>query len=56
MRERPTARVVLLDERERVLLMKIDDPTVVHLDDPAATRGPCWITPGGGLVDGENHE
>ncbi len=30
---RQTARVVLLDERVRVLLTEIEDPTVVALDD-----------------------
>lgn len=54
MKIRPTARVVLLDERNRVLLIKIEDATVVNRDGPSA--GPCWITPGGGLHEGETYE
>lgn len=43
---RPGARVLLLDARDRVLLFRIDDPAV--------DLKPFWITPGGGLEDGEN--
>lgn len=53
-RTRPTARVVLLDGRDRVLLIKIEDPSVVNLD--GSSDGPCWITPGGGLLDGETYQ
>jgi ADP-ribose pyrophosphatase YjhB (NUDIX family) len=48
---RPTARVLLLDDAGRVLLLRIHDPSV--------TRGPhpipadFWLLPGGGLADGE---
>lgn len=53
-RERPTARIVLLDDQDRVLLFKYDDPTVV---DPARP-GPSafWSTPGGGVEPGESYE
>lgn len=45
-RERITARAVVLDERERVLLFYVLDP----LDD----NDPCWLTPGGGLEGNES--
>lgn len=44
-RRRRSARVVLLDERDRVLLFRIEDS---RLQDVA-----FWITPGGGLVGRE---
>jgi 8-oxo-dGTP pyrophosphatase MutT (NUDIX family) len=40
-RNRPSARVVLVDDRGMVLLFRIVDP----LDD----KPPVWITPGGGI-------
>jgi ADP-ribose pyrophosphatase YjhB (NUDIX family) len=46
LRLRPAARVVVVDERDRVLL--------VHFDFPG--QGPVWATVGGGLEDGETHE
>lgn len=45
---RPTARVILLDREERVLLFRIDDPRL--------NREAFWITPGGGLEEGEDHQ
>ena len=45
--ERHAARVLLLDAQDRVLLF--------HCKDPSAERA-FWITPGGGLEDGESHE
>lgn len=42
---RPSARIVALDEDGRVLLFRIVDP---HDDKP-----PVWITPGGGVENGE---
>ena len=43
--DRPAARVLLLDEEKRVLLMKF------------SYRGRCWwCAPGGGLEEGETHE
>lgn len=49
MRERRTARVVLLDERDRILLMRIDSR--------AGTSGApnvLWVTLGGRIEDGED--
>jgi 8-oxo-dGTP pyrophosphatase MutT (NUDIX family) len=51
---RPTARVVLLDDQDRLLMLRIHDP--------AATRGPnpitadFWLLPGGGVRPGETYE
>ena len=53
-RTRPTARVVLLDDEDRLLMLQIHDPT--------ATRGPnpitadFWLLVGGGLQPGETYE
>jgi 8-oxo-dGTP pyrophosphatase MutT (NUDIX family) len=46
--EREAARVLLIDRRERILLMRGVDPA-----DP--DRGSWWLTPGGGLDPGESH-
>jgi 8-oxo-dGTP pyrophosphatase MutT (NUDIX family) len=46
--ERPTARVLLLDRQDRILLMKGRMP--------AAPDGPgAWFTVGGGVEPGESH-
>ncbi len=45
---RPTARVLLLDPSDRVLLFLARDP-----DDP---DHPFWYPPGGGIEDGESVE
>ncbi len=44
-RNRPAARVIVLDEASRVLLL--------HVDDPLSAAPSFWITPGGGLETGE---
>lgn len=44
--DRRAARVLLVDARDRVLLLRGTDP-----DDPA--QGQWWFTPGGGLDPGE---
>jgi 8-oxo-dGTP pyrophosphatase MutT (NUDIX family) len=44
--ERPSARVVVVDETGCVLL--------VHIVDPLDDNPPCWITPGGGIEPGES--
>jgi 8-oxo-dGTP pyrophosphatase MutT (NUDIX family) len=44
--ERPSGRVVVVDETGSVLLVRIVDP----LDDNPT----CWITPGGGIEPGES--
>ena len=46
---RQAARVVLLDDRDRVLLFRGFDPA-----DP--DRGSWWFTPGGGIDPGESLE
>ena len=46
---RPTARVLLLDERDRTLLFTVDEPDI-------DTGLPFWFPPGGGLEAGETHE
>jgi len=43
--ERPSARVIVIDETGCVLLFRIEDP-----HDP---KPPLWITPGGGINPGE---
>ena len=45
---RPSARVVLLDSTDRILLFRCN-----ALDDE---NPDFWLTPGGGLNDGETHE
>ena len=53
--DRPTARVILLDPENRVLLFKFQGD---HVRDPALPAGAVqprvfWVTPGGGLTPGE---
>jgi ADP-ribose pyrophosphatase YjhB (NUDIX family) len=51
---RVSARGVIFDARQRVLLMQIETDMVV---EPGGTRsGPYWITPGGAVRDGESLE
>ncbi len=45
---RPSARVVLIDARDRVLLFCVDEPRIA--------RRRLWITPGGGVKPGETPE
>ncbi|WP_225834554.1 NUDIX hydrolase [Streptomyces sp. NK08204] len=44
---RDSARVLLFDERDRLLLLKF------HVDPDAPDRGHGWCTPGGGVEEGE---
>ncbi len=44
---RPAARVLLLDDRDRLLLFRVALATL---------KQPLWITPGGGLESGESFE
>ena len=45
---RPAARLLVIDGRDRLLLLRIEDPS---------TGVPVlWITPGGGLETGETYE
>lgn len=54
MRVRPTSRIVLLDDQDRILLFQYEDPAVA---DPARPAPPLfWCTPGGGLEPGETFE
>jgi 8-oxo-dGTP pyrophosphatase MutT (NUDIX family) len=54
-RERPSSRVVLVDDQERILLVRlVDDGSVdVPGDPPPPTY---WVTPGGGVEAGESLE
>lgn len=46
---RPAARVLLLDEQDRLLLFRI-------APEVARARRPVWLVPGGGVQPGETHE
>jgi 8-oxo-dGTP pyrophosphatase MutT (NUDIX family) len=52
-RERPSARIILLDEHNHVLLFEYDDPNVFNPEHPASR---FWCTPGGGIEPGETIE
>lgn len=55
--DRPTARVIVLDEGGRVLLFQIEDLPLPHAGDPDGERLVVfWITPGGGVEPGESFE
>ena len=47
-RHRPTSRLVVLDRRDRILMLLVEDPRLWH---PR-----FWITPGGGVEPGESFE
>jgi 8-oxo-dGTP pyrophosphatase MutT (NUDIX family) len=51
-RSRATSRIVLLDERGRILLFKFADPNEFVSGGPRL----FWGTPGGGVDAGETHE
>jgi ADP-ribose pyrophosphatase YjhB (NUDIX family) len=54
-RLRPTARLIVLDDRERVLLFKFEDDAIV--DSRYAVQPTIfWATPGGGVEAGETYE
>lgn len=54
--DRPTARVIVLDEGGRVLLFQIEDLPLPHAGDPDGERLVVfWITPGG-VEPGESFE
>jgi 8-oxo-dGTP pyrophosphatase MutT (NUDIX family) len=55
MRIRRTSRLILLDDHDRVFLFKVDDSTVFRPNDRRPSSV-AWITPGGGLEEGESHE
>jgi 8-oxo-dGTP pyrophosphatase MutT (NUDIX family) len=54
MRVRPTSRIVLLDDQDRILLFKYEDSTIVDVARPGPST--FWCTPGGGLEPGETFE
>lgn len=55
--ERPTARVIALDDAARVLLFQIEDLPFPHVGDPKRERPLVfWITAGGGVEPGESFE
>ncbi len=54
MRIRPTARVLLIDEQQRLLLFHIHDKRALHPAYPDMRV--YWITPGGGVDAGESFE
>jgi 8-oxo-dGTP diphosphatase len=57
-RLRPTARLVVLDDEDRVLLFQFEDDGVFDPLDPRGRDRPtlCWSTPGGGVEPGETYE
>lgn len=56
--DRPTARVILLDPDDRVLLFKSEADSILDPDIPAGVVQPSvfWSTPGGGVEPGESFE
>jgi 8-oxo-dGTP diphosphatase len=54
MRERPTVRLLLLDEWQRVFLFQYED--AVALDPTTPDLRVYWVTPGGGVEPGESYE
>jgi 8-oxo-dGTP pyrophosphatase MutT (NUDIX family) len=54
MRLRPTVRLLVVDERRRVLLFKFED--AVALDPARPDLRIYWVTPGGGVEEGETYE
>src|SRR4051812_38143037 len=55
MRIRRSSRLILLDEENRVFLFKIEDKENVQPSGPFSTAV-AWITPGGGVEEGETDE
>ncbi|MEI7770230.1 MAG: NUDIX domain-containing protein [Chloroflexales bacterium] len=51
---RDTARVLVIDERRRVLLFHIHDEAALHPEHPEMTV--YWLTPGGGREPDESFE
>ncbi|GAB1644491.1 NUDIX hydrolase [Krasilnikovia sp. MM14-A1259] len=51
---RPSARVVLLDEDDRVLMLKIHDPSAARGPNPITPD--FWLLVGGGVEPGETYE
>jgi len=53
MRIRPTARLVVLDARNRVLLLRYEDTRHIVTDVMYPDLWSYWGTPGGGVEEGE---
>lgn len=56
--DRPTARLILLDDAGRVLLFQFEDLNFAEPDSrhESLRRGFFWCTPGGVVEPGETHE
>ena len=54
MRLRPTVRMLVVDERQHVLLFKFED--AVALDPARPDLRIYWVMPGGGLEEDETYE
>ena len=54
MRIRPTARLVLIDDQQRIFLFQFEDATPLDPAHPELTI--YWVTPGGGVEAGETFE
>src|SRR5262249_28674796 len=54
MRIRPTVRLLIVDQEQRVLLFKFED--AVALDPARPELRIYWVTPGGGVEGGETFE
>ena len=52
-RQRPTARLVVFDPLNCVLLICVNDQRPIHLDYPDLTD--YWVLPGGGVEPGETY-
>ena len=54
MRIRPTARLLVIDQQQRILLFQVHDHRPFHAAHPDMTV--YWITPGGGVEPHESFE
>src|SRR5262245_23465473 len=54
MRLQPTVRLLVVDEQRRVLLFKFED--AVAIDPARPDLRIYWVTPGGGVEEGETFE
>jgi ADP-ribose pyrophosphatase YjhB (NUDIX family) len=54
MRLRRTSRLILLDAQDRVLLFRTEDDSLFAADGSRVAS--VWLTPGGALEPGEDHE
>jgi 8-oxo-dGTP pyrophosphatase MutT (NUDIX family) len=54
MNVREAARAIVYNEEKKVLLIKIEDDSVV--DPKCSKKSTFWVTPGGGLEPGESYQ